>query len=221
MIVGSVAQASNEVGNTISFSHTLGAGATYIIVGAACYGSHAGVEATATYNSVAMTRQVSIFTGPFFGGYSAIFTLFTGLPAPGTYTVAITFDPTAKNGNAGYCYALAGYQEKAPESTASTSSTSGATTSSLNITPRSCCSWVADCLQLSFGGGSVTAGPGQTQRALSNSAGNNITIYGSSEIGLSQNNAVTMSESGFSSSGYISHTAIALRPSSNPLIIGE
>lgn len=152
----------------LSWSHALGAGSDrVVIIGVAAENSTAtnaniasvtfnGVDATAVPNSKISGGGTGIIQTQLF------YLLNSSLPAPGTYTVHVTFQGAIQGATAG-AVSLLGVNQAAPQGVATKIDTSGADSISTSISTPTSGAWVVDVVG-SGNGGSFTAGSGQVER---------------------------------------------------------
>jgi pectate lyase len=161
-------RASTTSLSSLSWSHTLGAGTDRIvIIGVAAENSTAANAAVAgvTFNGVAATAVPnSLISG---GGTGIIetelfYVLNSSLPAPGTYTIQVTFHGSIQGASTG-AISLFGVNQSAPESVATSVDTSGADSIATSITTHTNGAWVVDVAG-SGNSGTFTAASGQSLR---------------------------------------------------------
>ncbi len=161
-------KASTTSISSLSWSHTLGAGTDRIvIVGVTAENTTAtnAAVSSVTFNGVAATAVPnSLISG---GGTGIIetqlfYVLNSSLPAPGTYTVQVTFHGSIQGAAVG-AVSLFGVNQSAPESVATKVDSSGADSISTSITTHTNGAWVVDAVG-SGNSGTFTAASGQTLR---------------------------------------------------------
>src|SRR5882672_6407551 len=161
-------KASTTSISSLSWSHTLGAGTDRIvIIGVTAENTTAtnAAVASVTFNGVAATAVPnSLISG---GGTGIIetelfYVLNSSLPAPGTYTIQVTFHGSIQGASTG-AVSLFGVNQAAPESVATNVDTSGADSISTSITTHTNGAWVVDVAG-SGNSGTFTAASGQTLR---------------------------------------------------------
>jgi uncharacterized repeat protein (TIGR02543 family) len=163
--------ATTSTGKTsLTWSHTLGAGADrLLVVGVAVEdtgstGADANVTSV-TYNGVALAAVPS---SKIFGGGTGIiqtqlfYLLNASLPASGTYSVTVNFQGAVDGISAG-AVSLTGAGQAAPQPAATKVDTSGADAISTAISAAVAGSWAVDVVG-SGNSGSFTAGTGQAER---------------------------------------------------------
>jgi hypothetical protein len=113
---------SSTAGTTLSWSHAIGGNTDrLLVVGVAIEDGVASqcVVSSVTYNGVAMTQVAAINAGSTVFACSSLWYMrHSSLPAPGTYTIAVTTAGTVDDINGG-AVSLYGVKQSAPEATAS------------------------------------------------------------------------------------------------------
>src|SRR5258708_4787691 len=154
--------------SSLYWSHTLGAGADRIVIIGVSVENSSSTNAaisSVTFNGVAATAVPNSFIS---GGGTGIietqlfYVLNSSLPAPGTYTVQVTFQGSIQGAAAG-AVSLFGVNQSAPESVATKVDSSGADSISTSITTHTNGAWVVDVVG-SGNSGTFTAASGQTLR---------------------------------------------------------
>lgn len=159
---------SSADGATLSWSHTIGAGGNrMLIVGVAAEDTSQIdlVISSVKYNGVDMNfvagSSVSLTTSTT-RKTELYYLLNSGLPAPGTYTITVTYSGNVINKSAG-AISLKGVDQRAREAVV-VNSINESTTISTNITTLTNGAWVVDVIGSGINGTFTATGSGMTER---------------------------------------------------------